>query len=158
MPRLIPVTFTPEDFWRHAPAAALGDPDVCWRWCGSYWHGDAENYGLYKGHNAHRVAYFVYHDVQPGKLEVCHTCDHKWCVNPSHLFLGTNRDNALDMMAKGRHRFGSRPGVPSKKVDDDAVRDIRTSRESVPTLMRKYDLSEGWIHQIKSRKARTKVA
>lgn len=55
-----------------------------------------------KLYSPHRVIYAANHgDIPPGRL-VCHSCDNPRCVNPSHLFLGTYRDNVLDMHSKGR--------------------------------------------------------
>ena len=50
----------------------------------------------------HRVAYKKYYGIDPKKLNVCHTCDTPLCINPDHLFLGTQADNLADMRAKGR--------------------------------------------------------
>ena len=52
---------------------------------------------------AHRMSYKVFKGKIPrGKL-ICHICDNRWCFNPSHLFIGTHKDNSQDMLVKGRY-------------------------------------------------------
>lgn len=85
------------------------NPDRCWLWLGLTYaehgfNGYASQYGACEYGPAHRVAYFLVHEEQPGRLYVCHKCDVPRCVNPAHLFLGTAKDNTQDMLAKGRHR------------------------------------------------------
>jgi hypothetical protein len=76
-------------------------------------------YGKFKirGHcvNAHRVAYMLAHDLRDlPELCVLHRCDIPLCCNPSHLFLGTQKDNMDDMKAKGRFVLGNRDHTKSK--------------------------------------------
>ncbi len=84
---------------------------TCWLWTGSlrghtrngisYWYGQMWVNGRQIG--AHRVSYEVFKKVNPGKFFVCHKCDNPQCVKPGHLFLGTNSDNILDAVKKGRN-------------------------------------------------------
>lgn len=78
----------------------------CWEWRGLLWengYGRVRRYRLLPGthHRAHVFSYMQHvGEVSPKKF-VCHTCDNKQCINPAHLFLGTNQDNQLDAVAKG---------------------------------------------------------
>ena len=92
-------------FWARVDRRGIGD---CWPWLGA-----RSPYGYIRvgGRNsqrggAHRIAWMLAHGPIPHGLAVLHKCDHPWCTNPHHLFLGTWSDNAHDRDAKGRGRYG----------------------------------------------------
>ena len=76
----------------------------CWLWTASVrplsGYGQLRHAG--KIRFAHRVAYEAFRGRIPDGLFVCHHCDTRSCINPDHLFLGTGKDNAQDMIRKGR--------------------------------------------------------
>ncbi len=106
----------------------FGEGDACDTFIG---HHDKRGYGriVYNGKQqlAHRVAWELANGpIQPGK-NACHKCDNPSCVKVSHLFIGDQRDNALDMMSKGRGRYITHPGETHgmSKLNDNLVREIR---------------------------------
>lgn len=64
---------------------------------------------------AHRYSWFLANGPIPTGMYVLHTCDDRACVNPAHLFIGTQRDNIRDMIAKGRAR-GRRALPPVQQI------------------------------------------
>lgn len=96
----------------------------CWLWTATT---TKQGYGVIGGHRnrlAHRVVYELTRGPIPNGMYVCHTCDVPGCVNPAHLWLGTNSDNQLDASAKGRKNSprGSLSG--RAKLTEENVRAI----------------------------------
>src|SRR6187402_3759195 len=114
-----------EELRRRIKSQIQVDPTTeCWNWTGSLFkcNGRACLTLGQNNHGAHRLAYVLCRG-RVGVRKVLHTCDNVKCVNPKHLWLGTNLDNSQDMVAKGRQAYGSKNGAA--KLDEDAVRYIR---------------------------------
>lgn len=109
-------------FWAKAVKS-----DRCWQWTGAI---NNKGYGQFRlarnepAAYAHRIAYELETGERvPHGMFVCHACDNPRCVRPSHLFLGSHRDNTNDMVAKERQAIGER-NSHAKITPDEAIRII----------------------------------
>ena len=119
---------TETDFWRR-----VRKTDGCW-----YWEGPKlpRGYGVFGRRGgksdvgasgyAHRYSYVLHNGPIDGKMSVCHTCDNPSCVNPSHLFLGTQKDNVSDMIRKGRDNCAKGEQHGFARLTSDDVNDMRS--------------------------------
>lgn len=115
-------------FWEKVEATYA---DKCWNWAG---HLGKFNYGQIQVNGrpepAHRVSWELRFGTIPDGMCVLHRCDNPSCVNPHHLFLGTNLDNIKDRHAKNRDARGERSGK-STLTNDQVIQIKRLYRPKV---------------------------
>lgn len=86
----------------------------CWLWPGDTLKGYGRVSYIGTRQAAHRVSWLIHRGLIPEGLFVCHKCDVKLCVNPDHLFLGTQVDNMQDWTKKGKNRLVNEPELGSQ--------------------------------------------
>ncbi len=104
--------------------------DGCWNWTGATEHnGYGQIFHLSKHHRVHRVSWELHYGPIEGHIpghperEVCvlHRCDNTVCVRPDHLFLGTDKQNHDDMIAKGRHAHGPKLAAAMHRAREQRI-------------------------------------
>lgn len=112
--------------------------DGCWEWTASTHHQWGYGHMRIQGRTvaAHRVSWELHYGAIPEGMLVCHRCDNPPCVNPAHLFLGTNFDNAADRVAKGRSIYPNKFKTHCPKGHEYTPENTRTYRNKKGWTMR----------------------
>lgn len=125
----------------------------CWIWMGSV---NAAGYGQCttlpprRNRLAHRLFYQHHVGEIPAGLNVCHKCDTPACVNPAHLFVGTQDESLKDMAAKRRSTIGERN--PMAKITNETARAIRVATGRQVDIAAEFGVSKYTVSQIKTGK------
>jgi hypothetical protein len=135
----------------------INEETNCWDWIGAK---NRKGYGSLhfggKTRIAHRMSYELYVGEIPSGLLVCHHCDQPECINPEHLFLGTDLDNSNDKFLKGRQRFlVGEDNVTSKLTTFEIVEIKNMLKEGIglTVIAKKYNTSRSNIDSIKKHKS-----
>ena len=125
----------------------------CWMWIAAT---DANGYGKFgigrKAFYAHRVSWEIHNGPIPEGMFICHRCDTPGCVNPSHLFIGTQSDNMRDCAEKGRAVDNSGEKSPAAKLNANDVLEIRAASGTHREIASKYHINHSQVTRIKGRK------
>lgn len=155
-----PPTATPEQaiarFWAKADKAA--GADACWAWTA---YRDRAGYGTVRHGSqrrkvkAHRLALMLSGLDVPAGACVLHRCDNPGCVNPAHLFIGTQVDNVADMVAKGRsaRQRGERNGIAKLRSEQIVeIRRLAATGVSRAEIGRAFGVDHSSVSKIVTRK------
>lgn len=146
----------------------------CWIWTGDKTVSGYGSFHVYKNkvhikYGAHRLSWALHHNQNPGKFFICHRCDNPICVNPEHLFAGTQQDNVNDMLSKGRGimqrdpdrlknflklhsnrraRGDAHPGTKLTTVDVENIRALFEFGVPAKTLAKDFGVSKNTIWRV----------
>lgn len=151
-------------FWSHVQIT-----EDCWLWIGAR---GVEGYGVIRidgrSQRAHRIVWQLTFGSIPAGMDVCHHCDIRACVRPSHLFLGTRADNTRDRHQKGRDAHGDAHGTHTHpesfprgekhvrakltEVDVRSIRQLSIEGMTQVRLAQKFGMSRRSIRSVLDRR------
>jgi hypothetical protein len=123
----------------------------CWVWNLS----TRKGYGRFRSNGkkvtASRFSYELYIGEIGDGMKVCHKCDNPSCVNPDHLFIGTQIENMNDMVSKNRHIDGKKRGHENgnAKLIPEQVLAIRSDQRSQSKIAIEYGVGQALVSKIK---------
>jgi len=139
---------TPEErFW-----ARVYKTNTCWEWLGQV-SGHAKHGRFKIGQmeiSTHRYSWIIHHG-NPGSMKVLHKCDVGWCVNPAHLYLGTDKDNRKDQSERDRIRYLHGDDNPASKItrkEADKIRQLYNDGIRQKDLAQKYNIHQCQVSRI----------
>jgi HNH endonuclease len=124
----------------------------CLLWCGSFRKNGYGQFFPKKGVSmlAHRASWELQNGPIPTGLSILHKCDVPACVEPSHLFPGTQADNMADMVKKGRSTQGARH--PNARTSESKVREIAAAVGSYREISIRFGVTRDIVSHIKQRR------
>ncbi len=125
----------------------------CWLWTSTT---DKLGYGHFRLNGpkyAHRASWTIYRGEIPKDLNVCHKCDTPGCVNPDHLFLGTDSDNVKDAVSKGRWSDAKGEAHGNSKLTNDQIVSIREDKRKSRDIAPDYGISFQQVYRIRNRES-----
>ncbi len=142
---------SPERFWDR-----VRKTEACWIWEGGK---DKDGYGMFHGTvhgmhitRAHRWSYATVRGPIPPNTLVCHTCDNPPCVNPDHLFLGSNAVNMADRKTKGHYATLLGAARPNALLDDEKAGSILKDPRPYLLIAKDYGISTSTVESVKIRR------
>lgn len=132
-------------FWSKVRVKA---PEECWEWTGSkseFGYGQTRQIINANGRTtlAHRVSWELKHGPIPNDQWVLHKCDNPPCVNPDHLFIGSQKDNMQDCKSKGRMICAKGEMAGNVILTSESVKAMRQAFRSGTQTMRQLGIQYG---------------
>jgi len=138
-------------------ARSVVKTDGCWLWKASR---DKDGYGIFRGElagvlftRAHRFSYALHTGDLLVGMQALHTCDNPSCVNPEHLFSGSNADNMRDKIQKGRSRVSVGEQNGHAILTERQVRRILKDPRPYAEIASEYNVAASTIGSVKQRRS-----